>query len=109
MDFPDHYQADDQLSDSVEQQVEEFRQSLNSMTGFYRKSIYMVAANRIKQELEEMDKPEPPKLLNPRRVQDLLVQPVRFIASRIASTNNDNNQSQPIVIDIPSNNLKDVE
>lgn len=102
-------QTESQISDTAEQQVEEFRQNLNTMTGFYRKSIYMVAANRIRQELEEIDNPDPPKILNLRRMQDLLVQPIRFIASRIAPANIDKSQGRPVVIDIPPKDVIDIE
>lgn len=96
-------------SENVAEQVQDFQKNMDVLTGFYRKATVMMAADRIMQELGEIDKPDPPKLLNPRRIHDLLMRFTRYIAGRIVPGNRKKNIGDPIVIDILPTDVIEIE
>ena len=109
MKTPNFNQGENQYSESVEQQVHEFQEYLDAMTGVYQKATIMMAADCIKRELQEIDKPEPPILLNPRRVFDLFFLIARRVVRGLSPRVEDKSQGYPVVIDILPQDLIEID
>lgn len=101
MEGPYFVQEESCITESIAQQVHEFHQDLDAMTRICRKAIILHAVEGIKQEMQEINEPERPKLLNARHIYEGLIRLFRWTARRLSREEADGFEETTIVLDYP--------